>query len=366
MQPLACAALALALLLDAASAAAQVRPFASLEEMASYQGADRTQRLIEGAKKEGALSMYTSAQGDDMGALVAAFEKKYGIKVGMWRASSEKVLQRAVTETRANRFAVDVMETNGPELESMHREKILQKVASPHHANLIAPALRPHGEWVGTRLNVFVQAYNTKLVKKDELPRAWDDLLHPRWKGRLGIEAEDADWLAGLMEDLGEARGTKLFKEIVAKNGMSVRKGHTLLTQLVASGEVPFALTVYNYKAEQLKAKGAPIAWLAVGSTAIARPNGLAIVRRAPNPHAALLFYDFEIGEEGQRALEHTDEHDTVLVIVRYLLGEARDLDGDLRAGEPRAVRGGAARHRRCMTAAPRVERRRATHCLGE
>jgi len=307
MHSLACAVLAaLALCLNAPPSAAQIRPFASLEEMASYQGADRTQRLVEGAKKERTLSMYTSAQGDDMGALVAAFEKKYGIKVSMWRASSEKVLQRAVTEARANRFAVDVLETNGPELESMHREKILQKVASPHHADLIAPALRPHGEWVGTRLNVFVQAYNTKLVKKEELPKSWEDLLHPRWKGKLGIEAEDSDWLAGLMEDLGETQGTKLFKDIVARNGISVRKGHTLLTQLVASGEVPFALTVYNYKAEQLKMKGAPIAWLAIG-TAIARPNGLAIARRAPNPHAALLFYDFEISEEGQKVLVSRD-----------------------------------------------------------
>ncbi len=228
---------------------AQAKPFASLDEAAEYKGADRTARLVEGAKKEGAINMYTSAQSDDMGALVAAFEKKYGLKVTMWRTSSEKVLQRAVTEARANRHTVDVLETNGPELESMHREKILQKVASPHHANLIGPALRPHGEWVGTRLNVFVQAYNTKLVKKEELPKSWEDMLQPRWKGKLGIEAEDADWLAGVMEDLGEARGVKLFKEIVAKNGMSVRKGHTLLTQLVASGEGPFALTVYNYKA---------------------------------------------------------------------------------------------------------------------
>src|SRR3954467_2083840 len=300
------AAAALALCLNAGPSAAQARPFASLEEMASYQGADRTQRLVEGAKKEGPLSMYTSAQGDDMGALVSAFEKKYGIKVSMFRTSSEKVLQRAVTEARANRHTVDVLETNGPELESMHREKILQKVSSPHHANLIGPALRPHGEWVGTRLNVFVQAYNTKLVKKEDLPKSWEDMLHPKWKGKLGIEAEDSDWLAGVMEDLGEARGIKLFKEIVAKNGMSVRKGHTLLTQLVASGEVPFALTVYNYKAEQLKQKGAPIAWLAVG-TAIARPNGLAIAKRAPNPHAALLFYDFEISEEGQKVLVSRD-----------------------------------------------------------
>jgi iron(III) transport system substrate-binding protein len=151
-----------------------------------------------------------------------------------------------------------------------------------------------------------VQAYNTKLVKKEELPKTWDDLLNPRWKGRLGIEAEDQDWLAGIARELGEARGTKLFRDIVAANGISVRKGHTLLTQLVASGEVPFALTVYNYKVEQLRQKGAPIDWLSIGA-AIARPNGVGVARQAPHPHAALLFYDFEISEEGQKILAERD-----------------------------------------------------------
>ncbi len=286
--------------------AAQAVARGTMAELAQYEGADRMQRMIDGARKEGNLSIYTSAQTDDMGALVAGFEKKYGIKVSVWRAGSEKVLQRAVTEARANRHTVDIVETNGPELESMHREKIFQAIKSPHHRNLIPAAIRPHGEWVGTRLNVFVQAYNTKLVKKEELPKTWDDLLHPRWKGRLGIEAEDQDWLAGVISDLGEARGTKLFKEIVATNGMSVRKGHTLLTQLVVSGEIPFALTVYNYKAEQLKDKGAPIDWFSIG-TAIARPNGVGVARAAPNPHAAVLFYDYEISEEGQKILAGRD-----------------------------------------------------------
>jgi iron(III) transport system substrate-binding protein len=175
-------------------------------------------------------------------------------------------------------------------------------VRSPHHADLIEPAIRPHGEWVGTRLNVFVQAYNTKLVKREELPTRWEDLLDPRWKGRLGIEQEDSDWLAGVLGDIGAEHGTKIFGEIVATNRMSVRRGHTLLTQLVASGEVPLALTVYNYKAEQLRAEGAPIDWFTIGN-AIARPNGVAVARNAPHPHAALLYYDFELSEEGQRII---------------------------------------------------------------
>jgi iron(III) transport system substrate-binding protein len=284
----------------------QVKPNATAADVGLYAGPDRLQKLIEGAKKEKELNIYTSAQSDDMGALVSAYEKKYGVKVSVWRASSEKVLQRAIAEARANRNTVDLLETNGPELESLHREQVLQQVKSPHHADLIAPAIRPHGEWVGTRLNVFVHAYNTKAVKKEDLPKSWEDLLNPKWKGKLGIEAEDSDWLAGLLGDIGEAKGTKLFKEIVAKNGMSVRKGHTLLAQLVVSGEVPFALTVYNYKAEQFKRQGAPIDWFSIG-TAIARPNGAAVARRAPHPHAAVLFYDFEISEEGQKILAGRD-----------------------------------------------------------
>jgi iron(III) transport system substrate-binding protein len=278
----------------------------TMAELAGYTGADRQQRLIDGAKKEAALSIYTSAQTDDMGALVAGFEKKYGIKASIWRAGSEKVLQRTVTEAQANRNTVDVVETNGPELESMHREKIFQAIKSPVLTTLIPQALKPHGGWVGTRLNVFVQAYNTNLVKKEEVPKTWDDLLNPRWKGRLGIEAEDQDWLSGMAAELGEARAVKLFKDIVATNGMSVRKGHTLLTQLVVSGEIPFALTVYNYKAEQLKAKGAPIDWFSLG-TPIARPNGIGIPRNAPSPHAAILFFDFELSEEGQKILAARD-----------------------------------------------------------
>jgi iron(III) transport system substrate-binding protein len=287
-------------------AAAQVKANATAADVANYTGADRQQKLVEGAKKEGELNIYTSAQTDDMGALVAGFEKKYGVKVNVWRSSSEKVLQRAVTETRGNRFTLDVVETNGPELESLHREKILEKVNSPHLKDLIAPAIRPHGEWVGTRLNVFVQAYNTNLVKKEEVPKTWEDLANPKWKGKLGIEQEDADWLAGQFAELGEAKANKVFRDIVNANGVSVRKGHTLLTQLVVSGEIPLALTVYNYKAQQLKEKGAPIDWFHIGP-AIARPNGIGVAKKAPHPHAAVLFFDYEISEEGQKILAGRD-----------------------------------------------------------
>jgi iron(III) transport system substrate-binding protein len=271
---------------------------------ATYTGADRQQRLIDGAKKEGnVLSVYTSAPTDDMAVFTNAFEKKYGIKVRVWRSSSENILQRTMTEGRAGRFDPDIIDTDGPELESLHREQMLQAVKSPYLADLIAPAILPHGEWVSSRLNIFTQAYNTNLVKPADLPKTYYDLLDPKWKGKLGIEADDLDWFASVIEELGEAKGLKLFRDIVATNGISVRKGHTLLANLVSSGEVPLSLTIYNYKADQLHKKGAPIQWFAI-APAFARPNGLGMLRRAPHPNAAALYYDFMLSDAQQIMLK--------------------------------------------------------------
>ncbi|RXZ36939.1 extracellular solute-binding protein [Oxalobacteraceae bacterium CAVE-383] len=263
---------------------------------ALYKGADRQKHLLEGAKKEGELLLYTSLSVDDLAELTAAFEKKYGIKVKVWRSGGENVVQRAVTEGHANRFDADVVETNGMQLESLRREKLLQEVDSPYASELIPSAITPHREWISTRLNVYTFAYNTNLIKKEDLPKNYLDLLNPKWKGKLGIEADDADWLAGIVNEMGVAKGEQLFRDVVATNGISVRKGHSLLINLVASGEVPMAMDVYNYNVEQRKAKGAPVEWFSLEPT-LAAPQGVAVFRRAPHPNAAVLFYDFMISD---------------------------------------------------------------------
>lgn len=289
-----------ATVLPAVSGAVESSP--EMARLAAYSGADREQVLVQGAKKEGEVTMYTSIPINDINPLIQAFTEKYGVKVNLWRARSEQVVQRTVSEAQAGRHAVDVIDTNGPELEALHRERLLQKVQSPVFKGLISEAFAPHGEWTGSRLNIFSQAYNTNLIKKSDLPKSWNDLLDPRWKGKLGIEAGDYDWFSAVVQQLGgEQKGAELFREMVRKNGVSVRRGHTLLTQLTISGEVPLALTVYNYEPEAMKKQGAPVEWFVIGK-AIARANGSTVLRRAPHPHAALLFYDFMLGE-GQQYL---------------------------------------------------------------
>jgi iron(III) transport system substrate-binding protein len=277
----------------------------AMQAIANLSGPDRLKRLAEGARREGTMTLYSSAPVDDLQALTSVFEQKYGVKTKLWRAGSEKILQRGIVEARANRHEADVFETNGPEMEALHREKILQECKSPFLSELIPQAIMPHREWIATRLNIFTCAYNTKLIKKEELPKSYRDLLDPKWKGKIAVEADDSDWFAGVVMQMGYDKGMALFKEIVAKNGVSVRKGHTLLTNMVASGEVPLALTLYNYKTEQMKNAGAPIDWFALEPT-IARPNGVGVTRSAPHPHAAVLFQDFELSE-GQVILGKRD-----------------------------------------------------------
>jgi len=264
----------------------------TLAEIASYAGPDRIAKLVAGAKKDGAVNVYTSETVEDIGALSQAFEAKYGVKLNVWRGSSEDILQRAVVEARGGRFDADAFETGATAMESLHRELLLQQIDTPAIADLAPEAIQPHHEWIGTRYNIFVAAYNTRLVAGTDLPKGYGDLADPKWKGKLGIEADDSDWFGAVVEALGEERGLKLFRNIVATNGISVRKGHTLLANLVVSGEVPLAISTYFYKVAQLKKRGAPIDSLTIAPV-VARFEGAGVARRAPHPYAAVLFMEF-------------------------------------------------------------------------
>lgn len=269
-----------------------VRFAAALIVAATAAFAQSSAKLVEAAKKEGSLTFYTSIAEKDGVVIAADFEKRYGIKVNIWRASSVKVLQRLTAEKQANRWDFDVADVSGPEMEALFKEGLLQPVHSPLQAELLAETVPAHHGWMPQFLSVFVQAYNTNAVKRSELPKSYADLADPKWKGKLGVEANDSEWYCGLLKALGPEKGAKLFRDIVERNGWSVRSGHTLLTNLVVSGEVPLGLTVYSYMVEQAKQKGAPVDWFAIDPV-IGRSNGIGISRKPPHPNAAMLFYEY-------------------------------------------------------------------------
>lgn len=166
--------------------------------------------------------------------------------------------------------------------------------------DLIPAALPAHREWTGMRVYVFVQAYNTQKISKADLPRTYQDLLKPRWKGQLSIEAKH-EWFFTLVQNMGEEKGVRFFRDLVAANGMSLRAGSTLLANMVAAGEVPMALNIYTHVVEPLRDKGAPIDYFSLAPT-IASTDGIAVMRKAPHPYAATLFYDYMLSE-GQKII---------------------------------------------------------------
>ena len=301
IREMACVVLAATAAGTAPWALAQTPAAGPNQAMYMYKGADRDARLLERARQEGTVSVYTSLAPTEAKPLVDAFEKKTGVKVQMWRGLSDGVVQRVLAEARGNRHAVDVIETNGPEMESLAREQMLVEFYSPHLADIPAAILPKHGQWIPDRLNFFVVAYNPRKFKPEDIPKTYEGFLDPKWKGRIALEATDAEWMGGVVKAWGEARGMNFFRKL-AEMKPDMRKGHVLLVQLISSGEVDVGLTAYSANAESAKKRGAPVDWAAV-EPMIARPQGIGIARQAPHPHAALLFADFMLSREAQEMM---------------------------------------------------------------
>ena len=252
------------------------------------------------------ITFYTSLHEANLPVILAAFEKKSGIKVNVWRSGADKVLQRTLTEAGAGRHDVDAVLVGSGELEVLHREKLLARIESPSYAALIPEAMPAYREWAPVFLTVWIQEYNTNAMRKDALPKSWDELRQPRWKGKLAIESADDDWFGKIVSVMGEAKGLELFRAIVAANGVSVRKGHSLLGNLVVSGEAPFALAMHSNVAESAKKKGAPVDWIAL-EPIVARANAVGVLAKAPHPREARILYEYLIGDEGQRLFAQRD-----------------------------------------------------------
>ena len=293
--------LVIAALLAPALALAQGKP-GPHSALYLYKGADRDAKVLAGAKKEGKVIVYTSLNTKDSVPISEAFKKKYGVEVELWRSSSEKVLQRAVTEARAGRHSVDSFELNGPELEALWREGLLDKYYTPQGKNMPPAAFAKNGAYIADRFNFFTIGYNTNLVKPNDVPKSYEDLLDPKWVGRIGIEASDTDWFGSLVHAMGEEKGMAFFRKLAAMKPQ-MRTGHTLMAELVSSGEIALALDIYNHNAERLKVKGAPIEWKPLKPT-FGRPNGVSVAKNAPHPHAALLFVDFMLSLDGQQLIK--------------------------------------------------------------
>jgi iron(III) transport system substrate-binding protein len=231
--------------------------------------------------------------------MIAEFEKRYpSIRVKLNRSGSEKLLTRLLTEARARRVSADVIQTVEFSMHILKQRGILARYISPSDS-LYPRNFKDEGFWTTVYYNPYVTAYNTRLVALEMLPKSYDDLLDPKWKGKLMMEGTKADWFAGMLQIMGQEHGLNYMRQLARQEPM-LREGHALLAQLVAAGEGFFDVNIPASSVDRVKEKSAPIDWIALGE-APAIMVGTGLAAQAAHPNAAKLFIDFALSRDGQK-----------------------------------------------------------------
>ena len=259
---------------------------------------DPALRLVEGAKKEGALVWYTALNLNDSEMLTNRFEQLYPfIKTETLRLSSFSLLSKLQTEARAGGFKADVIEIAGVLGHLLKKDGLFAKYISPESRFYPESVKDPDGTWTSFFMNTHVLVYNTKLVKKDELPKKYDDLINPKWKDKITI-SEDFDIFGMMLKVMGRAKGLDFMRRLAAQ-GVLLKNSYSLAIQAIASDEASLGVNLYGTRTEEFKKKGAPVDWIPL-EFMLASLEPLAVGAKAPHPNSARLFVDFLLSKEAQ------------------------------------------------------------------
>ena len=262
-----------------------------------------SQELVAKAREEKKLVLYHSTGIDDTQQIIDRFRKRYPfLQVENHRLSSVKLIQRIITELRAGRDLADAYLISGLQTWLLKDMGHLAVYNSPERAK-IRPALRDRqGYWTGVLWNLGVLGYNTNIVAPGAVPKTWQDLLQPRWKGQIGLEAEDVSWYVFVLHLMGQEKG-RAFLQQLARQQPQFRSGHNLIAQLLTGGEFGLAPTARVHRVEEAKRQGAPVDWVAIEPLAPEPPVCISLPKNAPRPNAGKLFIDFALSAEAQEII---------------------------------------------------------------
>ena len=259
--------------------------------------------LIAGAKKEGTLTLYLSTNLADANGLIQLYRSKFPfVKVDFFRADNEKLLNRILTESAANKFNGDAIMISSFEVRVLLQKKLLQRYLSPHAQFYPEGFTDKEGYWTSVYSIPRVIAYNTKLVKSDVTPKSWEDILQPRWKGGFGLSDSATLWYTGFLKYFGEEKGRDFMRKLAAQKP-AFRDGESVIIQLLAAGEFPLGM-VYSHQAATLKRRGAPVDWVRTAQPIVTGLKPLSLSAKAQHPNAAKLFVDLTLSKEGQELIK--------------------------------------------------------------
>jgi iron(III) transport system substrate-binding protein len=246
------------------------------------------------------MVFYTSVETEFARSLTAAFETKYPfIKTDIFRSTHDKIFSRMNVERQTSTYSADVISVGEFETYQMQKKGFIAPYKSPSATGYPEGFKDPNGNWTDLYDNLIATAFNTGRVKRDEIPKRYEDLLQPRWKGRMVLDQNEDRWFANMLYLMGDKKGME-FMQALAKQQVAIRGGRSLVTQLLAAGEFDLQIVAYWYRPQLLKKQGAPVDWVPVSPLPVLT-SAAGVLKTAAHPNAARFIAGWIGSTDGQK-----------------------------------------------------------------
>jgi iron(III) transport system substrate-binding protein len=254
------------------------------------------------AKQEGTVSLYTSLDTKILGAINQAFTQKYGIKVVYYRSgATSAVTNKVMAEASVGQVKADVVDASDVAgFLLMASKGVLRPYDSPEVKSVAKDLRDKDGRWTADRLTQAVIQYNTNAVT--EPPKHWKDLTDPRFQGKLAFFDSGAGEAGYRLYALAKQFGWDLLQGYAKNKPLRVSTPQ-LVTQVLERGERAVGFAQNDNIAWRSRLDGKPTDYLMPAEGVPTEPGCVGVTAKAPHPNAALLYFDFWMGREGQQLL---------------------------------------------------------------
>jgi iron(III) transport system substrate-binding protein len=263
--------------------------------------AERQAALVKEARSEKTVVWYAPMNREDLRQFTSGFEAEYPfLKVEVLTSGPQSLLNRILTEHRAGKYNYDTLNIRSSALYTLKKANAIIRYDTPYRRGLRAGFYDKDGYFNGIWASLLVYLFNTKQVGRAQAPKSIDDLLQTQWKGKLGMDQDADDWLAALLDFYGDEKGKQIARSLGGQN-LNIRKGRTLVSQLVAAGEFPVQIDAHHHEAVSLRQAGAPIDYIFPEPfIPVKSVSAFVMSSQPPHPHAAALLVDFMLSKKGQ------------------------------------------------------------------
>ena len=297
-------------------------------------GWSQSAELVNQAKKEGEVILYTTMTVRDFEFFNKAAKEKYPfLNVRHVYLASGRQVTRVMQEHRAGRVQADVLGNSPDPLLYFKQQGVTGPYRSPETKNLLAGAWDPEGYWSGMTTDLLLTGYNPRMISRAAAPKNYDDYLKPQFKGQMSINRSTPYPLSGMVALKGEEQGLAYFKRLSQQDLRPV-EGYSHNVNLLAAGEYPLTIFMQVSKLDLMKRKEAPVDWLPSAPT-LATISTVAMLKNPLHPAAAQLLIDFYLSAEGQRALAAAGK----IPLRRGVKSESRDIDQLMESGQIHVLR---------------------------